>query len=105
MLGMWNAEVMQAPFCGPAFLEKFTKDTTYASVSWGIAEAYLKRAVASEPTRPIHHLTLGRVHAIRGRVTKPALSLSPHNGVPSRKFNDAAYKVQATGALAALTSL
>lgn len=102
VLGAWNAEIMRTPFAGPALLVSLTKDSTYASASWDTAEVYLKRAIAAEPTRAIHHLVLGRVYVTREKHREARAEFVAAQRAPFRDFNDSAYKAQATEALTAL---
>jgi hypothetical protein len=74
----------------------------FTTATWEEGEGDLRAAIALEPQRALHHLDLGRILADQGKTDSARVELKAALNAPSRDYNDAHYRAEATTAMAAL---
>ncbi len=99
VIGAWNAELIRLNAAFRTFAATYTKSPVYETANWDTAQAYLERAVAGEPNRVIHHLTLGRIYADRHNRKKAEEQFQAALRAPISDFNDEEYRKQASAGL------
>jgi tetratricopeptide (TPR) repeat protein len=100
VLGRWHYEV--ANLTGPV---RFVAETLYGRLPPASNEkalACFQRAVASNPSRMLHHAELGRTLAALGRKDEARAALQKALGMPSREKDDEETRARARKALDAL---
>lgn len=102
ILGVWNAEIMRLNGISRFIAKSFLGADVFGAAGWDSAVTYLRRSVASEPTRIVHHLDLGRVYADIGRADAARAEFEWIARAPTADYNDANYKRQAAEALRGL---
>jgi tetratricopeptide (TPR) repeat protein len=62
VMGSWNAEVMRLNGLERLIAKSFLGGAVMGTANWSDATKYMERAVATEPSRLVHHLDLARIY-------------------------------------------
>ena len=102
VMGRWNAEIMRLSGFSRFFAENFLGGEIFHAASWDSAVFYMKKAVALDPVRIVHHLDLGEIYMDRDKSGDKALAKEQLDLAINGKdteYNDPNYKRQAQALL------
>jgi len=94
VLGRWNREIATL-----GWLQRAVASVVYGGVPQGAslenAGALLEKAIALDPTRPVHHLEYDRILLEQGRFDRARLELRTCLDLPRVQWDDPAHKAEA----------
>jgi tetratricopeptide (TPR) repeat protein len=102
VMGAWNAEVMRLSGIARLVARNFLGGKVFGSANWADAQKYLEQAVANDPGRITHQLSLARVYRDTGNRPKARASYQAVINGKTTEFNDAHYKAEAKKELATI---
>jgi tetratricopeptide (TPR) repeat protein len=102
VLGVWHAEVMRLNALERMVARQFLGAKVLGEASWDVAVRSLERAVAVDPRRLTHHLSLARIYRDMKQTAKARERYQHVIRAPATSFNDPVYKRAAERELARL---